>query len=481
MTVTVDQTTDSMDSIDPGAPPGPPNAVGHESPRGLSRTRWLSRPLSFWWCAFGWLTATAVFVGLTQLLGGPAQGDADESLYSTWAIAHGHLSCSYPVRVAVGLPLREPLYPLLSGAFAALARIGHSVPFPSLGYNCASAVVAMNKWAARSGVNSSSVLLGYLSWFVLAAGLVALLRASGRGRCGWEPVTLLLVAIAPPVLMCVRPYFHPEDLLAMGLGLGGLACARRGSWVLAGVLLGLSFTSQQFVLLLIAPLVVVAPSNRRLRFAGSAIISVMLVVGPMILLTSGQVIASVTGRGSTPQAGQTVLAQLPLHGPALFVVSRIFPIALSVALAQWMARRLGPAILESLPLASLVAVSLSLRLVFEVNLFGYYFMAITLMLIVLDVIRGRISSYLIAWLVLICLAFDPLPWGYVPFSTASQMAWQLLVVPAALLLAVAPLISAAYPQFGAQSRIGSVLRTRVNLGAIHLRPRTRTSQKIISH
>jgi hypothetical protein len=125
------------------------------------------------------------------------------------------------------------------------------------------------------------------------------LRASGRGRCGWEPVTLLLVAIVPPGLLCVRPYFHPEDLLALGLALGGLACTRRGSWAWAGVLLGLSFTSQQFVLLIIAPLVVVAPSNRRLPFAGSAIISAMLVVGPMILLTSGRVIASVTGGGST--------------------------------------------------------------------------------------------------------------------------------------------------------------------------------------
>ena len=144
-----------------------------------------------------------------------------------------------------------PVWPLISGAFAALLRIGHSVPFPSqsaLGPHCSTAMLAMYGWSVKSSAALTTVRLGYLSWFVFMAGVVALLRASGRGRCRWEPAALVLMACVPPLLATMLDYFHPQDLVAMGLMLGGLACARRGWWIWAGVLVGLAFTSQQFAL-----------------------------------------------------------------------------------------------------------------------------------------------------------------------------------------------------------------------------------------
>ena len=56
-----------------------------------------------------------------------------------------------------------------------------------------------------------------------------------------------------------------------------------------------------------------------------------------------------------------------------------------------------------MPLISLVATSLALRLVFEQNIFGYYFMALCVTLVLLDVISGRIRGELVAWLALITL------------------------------------------------------------------------------
>ena len=53
------------------------------------------------------------------------------------------------------------------------------------------------------------------------AGIIALLRVSGRGRRGWEPLAFFLVACTPPVFTCLTYYFHPPDLLAMGLILAG--------------------------------------------------------------------------------------------------------------------------------------------------------------------------------------------------------------------------------------------------------------------
>jgi hypothetical protein len=206
--------------------------------------------------------------------------------------------------------------------------------------------------------------------------------------------------------------FHPQDLLAMGLVLGGVACVRRSWWVWAGVLFGLAVTSQQFALLVVAPLFVVAPANRRIRFAAAVLGTAALVVLPMVAVTSGRALGPVLiGSGNTPSVGGTVLWELHLHGAVLVGLSRVLPIILAMTLASWAVRRLGTAVLEPVPLMALVATSLSLRLVFEQNLFGYYFTALAVSLVLLDVIRGRIRGQLVLWITLVTpLAFNPSPW-----------------------------------------------------------------------
>lgn len=106
------------------------------------------------------------------------------------------------------------------------------------------------------------------------------------------------------------------------------------------------------------------------------------------------------------------MEELNVHGTFLFIVARLLPIALGMAFAWWAQRRLGPKLLEPVALVALIATTLGLRLVFEENLFGYYFTALTVMLILLDVVKGRIRGYTIAWLALVTLAFDPIPWGF---------------------------------------------------------------------
>ena len=103
--------------------------------------------------------------------------------------------------------------------------------------------------------------------------------------------------------------------------------------------------------------------------------------------------------GTTGGIGGTVLWELDLHGAPLVLLSRIAPIALfprdrlvDAATARHDSR------LEPVALISLIAVCVSLRLVFEQQLFGYYFMALSVSLIVLDVVRGHLRSTLAAWL-----------------------------------------------------------------------------------
>jgi len=384
---------------------------------------WMDKPLSGPGCALGWVASAAVFLGLVRLFGGPAYVDAVESVYSTWAIAHGHLACAYPpgtpyhfAGIGHPIPFIAPLWPLVSGGVTALMQIGHNVPFPSsaaLGPNCSTALKAMTQWSSQSGALTTTMKVGYLCWLPLMAGVVAVLRASGRGRTRWEPAVLIALACVPCVLMPLLDDFHPQDLLAMGLILGGVACARRDSWVWAGVLLGLAVTSQQFALLVLAPLFVVAPVHQRIRYAGAAIGAAAMIILPMVVATSGRALGPVLiGSGNTPSVGGPLVWELHLHGALLVGVSRVLPIVLAAVLASWAVRRLGAAVLQPVPLMALVATSLGLRLVFEQNLFGYYFMALALSLVLLDAIRGHFRGQLVAWIALVAIVYDPAPWNF---------------------------------------------------------------------
>ena len=386
-----------------------------------------------------------LFVGLVRLLEGPARGDSLESSFSIWALAHGDVSCAYPPGDTSGFPFIAPLYPLISGGVDSLVRIGHQIPFPSqaaLGSNCSQAIAEMTKWSIRSGATASTVHLGYLGWLVLMGGLIALLRAAGRGRCGWEPIALIFVACVPPVFMCVQSEFHPQDLMAVGLALGGVACLERRNWVLAGILLGAAITSQQFALLIFAPLVVIVPRRHRIKFVGSATGIAVAICLPLIALSAGRAIYPIVlGSGNGSQNGGTVLSALHVHGPLLIAASRVLPVVLSMLLAKWAIRKLGLRLFDPVPLISLLATSLSLRLVFEQNLYGYYFMAVAVLLVLIDVVRGHVSGYVVGWLGLVWLVFDPLPWRDYSLSQFNPIwIWHVILIPPTVALAIRPLL-----------------------------------------
>jgi hypothetical protein len=325
--------------------------------------------------------------------------DEFESVFSTWAIAHGQMACAFPS----GFKVTAPLYPLVSGGIAAASHIGHTVPFPArdlMGPHCDRAFLVINSWSIRSGALTPTLKISYLSWFALLVGAVVLLRATGKGRCRWEPAALLIIASLPPVWTCLQTTFHPEDVLAMGFILAALGCVFRGSWAVAGLLIGLAFLSQQYALLVAVPLLVLAPPQRRLAYGGSAAATVAIMAVVLVIVSGTSAAHAIfLGTGNTGGVGGTVLWELGLHGAPLLLLSRIVPLALAATIAWWAVKRLGSASLEPIALLSLVAVSLSLRLVFEQQLFLYYFMALSVSLVLLDVVRGHIRGSLVAWLV----------------------------------------------------------------------------------
>lgn len=409
----------------------------------------LSRPLSRSWCVVGWTTATFIFIEGTQLLGGLTSGDAADSTNTTWAISHGMFSCAYPPGNQYGLPFSAPLYPLVSGGIAAVFRIGHRVAFPTstdFGQHCATAVSAMYQWSLHTRALEPTLRIGYLGWFAVVAGVVSLLRSSGRGRCGWEPLTLILLAAVPPVSMCLHEYFHPQDLLAMGLILAAIAGVRRQSWVWAGILLGLACTSQQFALLALAPLFVLAPTEKLVKFVSATVASIVVVVTPLALFAPRAAIDAALAGSGTTWASATLLDTTRLSGPWLFFASRFLPVVGAMLLAWWARDRLGALVLEPIPLLSILATSLSLRLLLEVNLWGYYFLAVAVLVLVMDVILGRLRWSYLAWLVLIVVGFHPVIGANSDLTTPSTpwvplWSWQLVLATSGMLLCISPLVT----------------------------------------
>lgn len=386
-------------------------------------TAYLGRPLSSFYAVVGWLVATGVFFAFTQYLGGPVEGDAAQSVYSTWAIQHGYLACTYPPAAThfhfpiIALPYAfvAPFWPLLTGGIAALLRIGRVAPFPHLG-DCTNATVSMYHWMANNTAALDTVRLGYVAWLFLLVGVVAYLRSTGRGKTWWEPFALLVLAVTPSVWMPLLQYFHPQDIVALGLSLIGLSFVRRDRWLWAGLFLGVAFTSQQFAVLLIVMVMALAPRSRYLKLFGGLALGVAVIDLPIVIATSGRAFRTVilgSSRNSALSTGGTVLWEAHFQGVLRFFAARVLPVLVAGAIAWWMKRRIGDRVFDPVPLTSLVALAILMRLVFEINLFGYYFMATAVVLILLDVVRGHIRGLTVAWLLLTTAAFNPVPFGFV--------------------------------------------------------------------
>ncbi|MBW4029991.1 MAG: hypothetical protein HIU57_04835, partial [Acidobacteria bacterium] len=222
-----------------------------------------------------WTLATAVFVSLTIVLGGPNTGDAAQSVYSALLMAHGNWSCAYPPLADShlnGFPVvfASPVYTLVSAALARLFGLGGAVAFPSaatLGSNCAHAIVRVSQWAQSTNVLATMLRFGFVAWAVLAGGLVATMRASQKGRNAREAATLMAVACSAPVFSCLEFSFHPEDLMTMGIVLFAVANFIRGRARIVGALMALAVITQLFALLALVPLAMALPRERRVDFA----------------------------------------------------------------------------------------------------------------------------------------------------------------------------------------------------------------------
>ena len=165
----------------------------------------------------------------------------------------------------------------------------------------------------------------------------------------------------------------------------------------------------------------------------------MIVVLPLTVLTAGRVFRAIAlGTGDNTSKGGTVLWETHAHGVAGVLLYRVAPIVVSALLSWWAVRRLGQRSLDPVPLMALVAVSLGLRLVFEESLNTYYFMALTVTLVLLEATRGSIRRTVVAWLVALTVVIcriSFLPFGRTRLGPYFQTGIVPLVLGSAVVLA----------------------------------------------
>jgi hypothetical protein len=388
----------------------------------------------------GWVLSTVVFVGLVYFLGGPTVSDSISTSYPTWAIAHGSVACAYPAKAP--FPQVDTLYPIIAGGLSFLFGIGHGIAFPTaaqLGPHCSHAVKAISAWSNKGNIIAATDRLAFVGWLFLTGGVLLFLRETPRWGQRWVIAALMLMAISPPVLDGIYVDLHPEDFIALGLGLTAVVLARHKSWFAAGLLIGFAVTSQQFALLIAAPLFILIPHRQKMKYALGAALSFLSVASILAILTSGRSIrSSLIGSGYTPAAPGTIVTQLHIANNVELTFARALPIILATALAWWVWRRLGEASFEPLILTSLIATSLVMRIVFDPNLWGYYALASAVGIILIDVQRGWIRLSFFLWLAIILLVYGP--WNNSPlFYGMAYWQKQVLIVPFAVYLAAGPL------------------------------------------
>ncbi len=393
--------------------------------------RVLLRPTTERQRTLGWLLSAVIFVGTVFLYTNANPSANPESAIPAIAVATGKFSCIYP-GASTSTAIVAPLFPIIAGALEAPLAIGHHT---SRARACADALSTTDAWLRHRDAHVVMIVVGLLMWFVLAFAARVALRASSMSRTFAEPLALVLLALTPAIVMSFSYEFHPEDALSVGLLLLSAALVARSRVIFAGVAGALAVFAQQFAILGVVALFVVISRELRVKFALAGALVGAIILGTLAIVTDGRVTEFFSASKFTP-LGATWVSHFGLSHSAVSMLSRGTPIvatALTAGLARWWRRG---ALSQVGELTLILAVAMAWRLLFEVNIYGYYFMALATLLIVGVLASGRGLIALTLWLAALAVAYVP------PGGDALMSGWGGSNGPSSLVLAGSGLLMA---------------------------------------
>jgi hypothetical protein len=196
-------------------------------------------------------------------------------------------------------------------AFTALTH-GHVLEFMQLVPAYGGSLIERAPFALIPGLWGDGALAVYravavpclLATAMLGVWLVARMRGEGRSRLA--RAVALGVCVANPITLRALELGHPEELMGASMCVAAVLLAARSSRgrdhsLLAGVLLGLAIANKEWALLAAGPVVLASPPGRRRRCVASAGVSAAVMLVPLVLVSSGDFLAS-TRAAAAPSA-----------------------------------------------------------------------------------------------------------------------------------------------------------------------------------
>jgi hypothetical protein len=106
-------------------------------------------------------------------------------------------------------------------------------------------------------------------------------------------------------------------------------------------------------------------------------------------------------------------------------------------LVVWARRRAGAGLLAPVPLAGLCVACLATRLVFEISLLNYYFLAVAVGLLLLEFTRRRLPVWSVTWIVATRFVLTPMV-SHVPLTVTAGLFLVAALVPIGIGLGQVP-------------------------------------------
>jgi hypothetical protein len=388
--------------------------------------------------------ACAIFVIVIFVRGGPnpAETDAHAVTFPTTAISHGDLRGAERQTLVPD----PPGYPLLMAPLVAAFRpwIGSprwcdDKPIPAILREPGAAFFRSILMPCATQHHTdrgrplpiwyrSQAVLALLGWIVLAVGSVILLRAAGAGGGPAEALLVVALALLPAASDAIAQTYHPQDLMSVGLACAGISQALRRRWFLVGALFAAAFLCKQFAILPLFAVVAAAPAWRaRVRILVPAAGVVALGVLPFYVVAPVDTVHALTAvyvAGVKFVRTPTLVGVLAIQERLKLQIARDAPVVAAAALGMWAWWRARSRLLAPAPLVGLALACLATRLVFEVGILNYYFLAVGVVLLLLDLTCRRPPLWSVAWIVASRYA---LPW-FVPHAPAGLTASMFAVV-----------------------------------------------------
>jgi hypothetical protein len=414
-----------------------------------------SVPAAVRWPAYA--GALVFFLVILFVRGGPnpAETDAHAITYTTTAISHGQLRIAEQDTFVPN----PPGYPLLTAPFVTVLRPWVGAPrwcddkaIPAI-LDGPGAAFFRSLLSPCTGLGSvhhgrslphwyrSQAILTILGWMVLAAGSVALLRSAGVGEGVGELLLLGALAALPAASDTIAQSFHPQDLMSVGFACMAIAQVFKRRWIAVGVLFGVAFLCKQFAILPLLVVVVAAPGwGARLRTLVPAAGVVVLGLAPFYVTDPTDTVHALTAvyvAGAGIVKTPTMIGMLNVSPHLKLQIARDAPLLTAVALALWARWRARDRLLAPVPIVGLALACLATRLLFEVAILDYYFLAVGVFLLLLDFTLERPPLWSVGWIVAARYGLTAFAATAPPWVTASAFL-TVSVVPLVLGLVQVP-------------------------------------------